>query len=611
MESNNVSTLLEEANKEAYEKNIKILACLNELKAIIEKSTAQPFEINKDDKYESEINIRNSVSYLEESSLEINNFESINLKLFKLLFIPNGHLKYVDLDEKIKDYQLALKLLKNELKAEEKIDYIDKVIKIKKIIGWKKLLKSTFVTISDLELIIAIVLKFSKSIVEISDFLMFILKKKHFYNFEIKFDLNNLIDAHEANIAESFNNLFKNDTEYFYLDFENGNIVKKSLSAEETSKAINQTENENQDSKKKNKKKKNKKNKKKIEHSQELISESIKGEDAKTTTVSQKEEKPDEKENSKKDESEKNETKNIEITEEEENQSEKNIINSEEISVESRIISIKDEEKNDLKEIVNNLINEVKEQKKELQEQKNKQEIQNKEITDLKSTNIQIKEKAKRQEKEITDLKNTNIQINKKAKTQEKEITDLKNTNIQLKENYKNLNNKLVTIKNKLDRVELELNLIKSRGAIKTLIDFFYKGFNLKGEVLYEDKFAKIAEKLNQFNDIEKYDIATINKIRIILKESVAKYLKSNKNAHILDKSKPILTQLFSLIEPNDNYEEVINKLVSIRADAIILESINNKENYFHDFNYAIFKEKEKNTFEKINKDKLLSILTK
>ena len=569
MESNKVSTLLEEANKEAYEKNIKILACLNELKAIIEKSTAQPFEINKDDKYESEINIRNSVSYLEESSLEINNFESINLKLFKLLFIPNGHLKYVDLDEKIKDYQLALKLLKNELKAEEKIDYIDKVIKIKKIIGWKKLLKSTFVTISDLELIIAIVLKFSKSIVEISDFLMFILKKKHFYNFEIKFDLNNLIDVPEANIAESFNNLFKNDTEYFYLDFENGNIVKKSLSAEETSKAINQTENENQDSKKKNKKKKNKKNKKKIEHSQELISESIKGEDAKTTTVSQKEEKPDEKENSKKDESEKNETKNIEITEEEEeNQSEKNIINSEEISVESRIISIKDEEKNDLKEIVNNLINEVKEQKKELQEQKNKQEIQNKEITDLKSTNIQIKEKAKRQEKEITDLKNTNIQINKKAKTQEKEITDLKNTNIQLKENYKNLNNKLVTIKNKLDRVELELNLIKSRGAIKTLIDFFYKGFNLKGEVLYEDKFAKIAEKLNQFNDIEKYDIVTINKIRIILKESVAKYLKSNKNAHILDKSKPILTQLFSLIEPNDNYEEVINKLVSIRADA-------------------------------------------
>ena len=612
MESNNVSTLLEEANKEAYEKNIKILACLNELKAIIEKSTAQPFEINKDDKYESEINIRNSVSYLEESSLEINNFESINLKLFKLLFIPNGHLKYVDLDEKIKDYQLALKLLKNELKAEEKIDYIDKVIKIKKIIGWKKLLKSTFVTISDLGLIIAIVLKFSKSIVEISDFLMFILKKKHFDKFEIKFDLNNLIDVPEANIAESFNNLFKNDTEYFYLDFENGNIVKKSLSAEETSKAINQTENENQDSKKKNKKKKNKKNKKKIEHSQELISESIKGEDAKTTTVSQKEEKPDEKENSKKDESEKNETKNIEITEEEEeNQSEKNIINSEEISVESRIISIKDEEKNDLKEIVNNLINEVKEQKKELQEQKNKQEIQNKEITDLKSTNIQIKEKAKRQEKEITDLKNTNIQINKKAKTQEKEITDLKNTNIQLKENYKNLNNKLVTIKNKLDRVELELNLIKSRGAIKTLIDFFYKGFNLKGEVLYEDKFAKIAEKLNQFNDIEKYDIVTINKIRIILKESVAKYLKSNKNAHILDKSKPILTQLFSLIEPNDNYEEVINKLVSIRADAIILESINNKENYFHDFNYAIFKEKEKITFEKINKDKLLSILTK
>ena len=189
MKSNKVYTLLDESNKEAYEKNIKIITCLNELKAIIEKSNDEPFEINKDDKYESEIIIRNSVDYLEESIYDITNFELINIRLFKLLFIPRGYLKYDDLDEKIKDYQLLLKFLKNELEVEEKTKYIDKVIKIKKIIGWNKLLKSEYIFYSNLGLIIAIALKFSKSMVDKSDFLIFILKKKHLNNFEIKFDL--------------------------------------------------------------------------------------------------------------------------------------------------------------------------------------------------------------------------------------------------------------------------------------------------------------------------------------------------------------------------------------------------------------------------------------
>ena len=134
MKSNKVYTLLDESNKEAYEKNIKIITCLNELKAIIEKSNDEPFEINKDDKYESEIIIKNIVDYLEESIYDITNFELINIRLFKLLFIPRGYLKYDDLDEKIKDYQLVLKFLKNELEVEEKTKYIDKVIKIKKLL---------------------------------------------------------------------------------------------------------------------------------------------------------------------------------------------------------------------------------------------------------------------------------------------------------------------------------------------------------------------------------------------------------------------------------------------------------------------------------------------
>ena len=108
----------------------------------------------------------------------------------------------------------------------------------------------------------------------------------------------------------------------------------------------------------------------------------------------------------------------------------------------------------------------------------------------------------------------------------------------------------MLTVKNELNKVQFDLNLIKSRGAIKTFIDYFYSGFNLKGAILYEEKFTQIAQELNKYNNIHTDDIDTVNKIRILLRESVAKLKDTKLNAHTFDKSKKL-----ELIEDRVEYK--------------------------------------------------------
>ena len=114
---------------------------------------------------------------------------------------------------------------------------------------------------------------------------------------------------------------------------------------------------------------------------------------------------------------------------------------------------------------------------------------------------------------------------------------------------------------------------------------------------------------MNKYNIIHTDDIVTVNKIRILLRESVVKLKDSNLNAHAFDKSKPLLYQLLKLIEPNNSYESVIKKLESIKADELMLESIKNKEIYYQDFNYNILKQKEQIVYNSIDRDKFLLML--
>ena len=248
--------------KEEYNRLLKLISCLKNFQNIININANLSIEITNNNKNEIFNIIQKNLKFIEDELLKENPFELICLKLFKLLFLYKDSLNYDDFDEKIQDYQLVLKLLKNQLDIKEKKDYIYKVMQMKNIDEWKRLLRLNYITNTDLEILIVIMLKFSKSVVEISDFLILILKKKHENNFEVKFDLTNLIDIPEKTIAINFLELFKDNTEYFYLDFINGKIEKKFLSPEKTSIAINKSQSGNSESKQR-KKKKRKKNKEK------------------------------------------------------------------------------------------------------------------------------------------------------------------------------------------------------------------------------------------------------------------------------------------------------------------------------------------------------------
>ena len=85
----------------------------------------------------------------------------------------------------------------------------------------------SFVRLADLGIIIAIGLNFSKSIENIIEILIELLRAKYLNDFKVLFDLKSVKDADEEKIAKSFYHLLNDETEYFNLGYENGEIVKK------------------------------------------------------------------------------------------------------------------------------------------------------------------------------------------------------------------------------------------------------------------------------------------------------------------------------------------------------------------------------------------------
>ena len=164
-------------------------------------------------------------------------------------------------------------------------------------------------------------------------------------------------------------------------------------------------------------------------------------------------------------------------------------------------------------------------------------------------------------EKEFENQKNKNKILNEKIEKQNKEIEKIKNS---IKLETKNMNKKLYIMKDELEKVKIDINLIKSKGALETFIDFFYRGYNLQGAKSYEEKISQIENKLNQHNDIHKNDIEIVNMLRSLLKKSALMLDIDNFEGLNIDKSKPILPQLFKVIVPNGNYDKIEEQLKTI-----------------------------------------------
>ena len=286
---------------------------------------------------------------------------------------------------------------------------------------------------------------------------------------------------------------------------------------------------------------------------------------------------------------------------EEENKALENIENAENINNEknengeTKEKSLSSDIKNEINEIIDNdtsmrlniLENEVQKQKEEIEKLKEENKKQKEENNIQKKVNDKQKEENEKQNEEIENLK--------------KEIKKKDETNIS---NKKKMEKKIYSIKEQLGKVQTDLNLIKSRGAIKVFIEFFSRGFKIQ-EKYNEVKVNKILYQLNNYN-YNQNNTEFINKLRHLLINSVKKLKLGNFDAHNIDKGKPILPQLFKIIDPEGNYKKVEEKLLTINADKIMMNSIINRENNY--YNKDLLKDKDNDIYSKIDYEKFYSI---
>ena len=137
---------------------------------------------------------------------------------------------------------------------------------------------------------------------------------------------------------------------------------------------------------------------------------------------------------------------------------------------------------------INPLENEIQRQKEEivkLKEEIEKQKEINKKQKEINEKQKEINEKQNEEnEMFIEENAKQNVE-NERLKEEIKRITD---SNIS---NKKKIEKRIYSIKEQLGKVQTDLDLIESRGAIKVFIEFFSRGFEIQ-EKYNETKVNRI-----------------------------------------------------------------------------------------------------------------------
>ena len=537
-------SILNELNLE-YEKYKKIIDCLNDFEKIINEDFCCTLTIDKRDKFVVFILAKKKIEYIKDALLNPNSLEAFGLKVFELLFMGDNNFDYAQLDKKINLFQIILQTLMDEPMEDQELIYMKEVINKKK--DWKGLIEMINKHFGFVAFIFSVFLDFAKSNRQIIEFLLDFLRLMHKYDFKVNFDVNNINDFNEANAAEDFLKLFNDKTEFFYLNYENRHIVKKLLAPDETMEALNELPDDGSIPQKKKKKNKNKKAQKK----------------------------------------------NEEKTEDKKNDGEYDSVSK-----------------------INN-IDEEAELEKEDKKEDDQYKIEMKEIKTNKEDDIWIRlnameEEIKRLNSENEKLKKENLVSKLNAQKMKKEM-DANSQKMQKeidagKLNSQKMKKKLHEVEDQLDRVKTDLNLIKSRGAIKIFIDFFYKGMDFKDKPKYPIKVKRLLAKLNNYYKNEN-DTEIVTMVKNLLKNSAIKLRLGNIEAHNLDKTKPLFAQLFRIIDPDGNYVKVERRLNYIKADNIIKNILEVREDYY--FNKAKKEEKEKAVSSEISPETIYSIFVK
>ena len=115
-------------------------------------------------------------------------------------------------------------------------------------------------------------------------------------------------------------------------------------------------------------------------------------------------------------------------------------------------------------------------------------------------------------------------------------------------------------------------------------------------------------KKLNSYYNKEN-DTEIVSMVKNLLKNSAIKLDLGNTEAHHLDKTKPIFSQLFRIIDPIGNYLKVEKRLNSIQADTIIMQFLEIRETYY--YSKTRIEEKEKLVSSEITPQAIESIFIK
>ena len=196
----------------------------------------------------------------------------------------------------------------------------------------------------------------------------------------------------------------------------------------------------------------------------------------------------------------------------------------------------------------------------------------------------------------------------KPRKKQIRLIILLKKRINRLEKKMKNMNKNTYDLQTDLADAKDDLKLIKARAAFKAFIDFFYRGLNLNGKYDYGDKLDDILYGLNSFNDSKLYDILKVNKVRTLLRKCYEKYLLGNNNAHQMNLNKSVVDQIFEIIDPEKENEEIQKCLKESIFEWVVSQVVATREKYFSKKDKNKLKELEDNIYSQIKPNTISSI---
>ncbi len=517
------------------------------------------------------------------------------IKVFKILFMDEDDLNTEQFSKKKEAFVNILNLLKNEELDEEEnqnnIKFINEIITNSTFVSFcTTLCKNNESNIYYVACFYVIYL-YSKSNSIFLDLFIRLLKTEFKKENPSTIELVLEKDFSEKNLNEiSLNNLI-NDFDSIYKGFMNYAILyvdqlhlkikpKNNIFSEdenkEKSKEIENIEKEKQSVNKKKKKKKTKKNKNTESSKINLTAQDIKKKEEEDKVEYQIEESQIKESQIKEPQIKESQIKESKKNDGGKTNEKKEIFNELQLNTIESSNNIKSQEN-----IIKNLLEKMAnfEQVIANNEQQHKEDIANREQ--------KHKEDIANLEEKITNLQQKVANLEKDAKENSKKYKNAKKSIENLKKYSREANSKIIDL-------EQELRLIQLRDPFKNIIDLFCQALKINQEYSYKNKVEEIKNAIMLMNlaQVKRNNmIDFINKIYYFLHIG-------NFKAHTIDPNKPILSQIFSFIDPKGKLADFRISLEKGKINDLLKALLLNRINNFN--NKKVYFEEEKKTIESV-----------